>query len=528
MEEMQERPGISLKGYWLRIRAGRWWLLGFAFGGWLLATTASWIMPPKYRSETVILVEQQKIPEHYVEPNVASDLQHRLQSMSEQILSRTRLLTIIGNFHLYGQDKNVADADDLVAAMRKNINIELVRTSGRDNDLSAFKISYSDSNPSVAQQVTGELTSLFINENLRNRTQLSEDTTSFLENQLGEARKSLGEQEQRLREFRSSYGGQLPDQLQSNVQILNGLQTQLQATTEAWQRSEQQKLFLQYQYRALGGASSKGGEPGQPVSVMVLNQKLEGLKNQLADLSTKYTARHPDILKLQSEIAATEALRTRLIEKAKSKSPADAANDDGGAAPGATSQLTVIEGQMKANELEIANDQAKIKRLEGQVEDYRARLNRAPVREQQLAAITRDYEQSRTYYESLLAKKLQSEMATNLEKRQQGEQFRMIDPPNLPQKPYWPNRLAFSVAGLGLGAVAGLGIVLLLELANPRIYQGDELRAIDELGVLVAIPALLTPAEQRKVPLRRVVESAVAAAMLALISIGTLLTHYKG
>lgn len=524
MDESQERQGINLAGYWLRIRAGRWWLLGFAFAGWVLATAAGWILPPKYRSETVILVEQQKVPEHYVEPNVASDLQHRLQSMSEQILSRTRLLTIINNFHLYGQSQSNADADGLVGTMRDNIKIELVRTSGRDNDLSAFKISYSANNPLVAQQVTGELTSLFINENLRNRTQLSEDTTAFLDNQLGEARKSLDQQEEKLRQFRSAYGGQLPDQAQSNVQILSGLQAQLQAATESWQRADQQRLFLQYQYRALGGASSKSGG-GQPVTVLALNQKLEGLKNQLADLSTRYTPRHPDILKLQNDIAATEALRAKLIERAKTQPGTEAPEDS---AAGATSQLTMLEGQVKANELDLRNEETKIKRLEGQIEDYRGRLSHAPVREQQLAALTRDYEQSRSYYDSLLAKKLQSEMATNLEKRQQGEQFRMIDPPNLPQKPYWPNRLAFSVAGLGLGAVAGLGLVLLFELANSRVYQASELEELAGIKVLASVPTLSTPAERRKAPRRLAIEGALAAVMLLVVSAGTLFAYFKG
>jgi succinoglycan biosynthesis transport protein ExoP len=525
--EDQERPAITIRGAWLRLRRYRWWLLIFAFSGWLLATGASWLLPPKYRSVTVILIEQQKIPEHYVEPNVASDLNYRLQSMSEQILSRTRLLGIIQDFRLYGDEQGRSDADSLVARMRQNINIELVPTRRRD-EFSAFKISFSDSNPFIAQKVTGELTSLFINENLRSRAQLSEDTTAFLENQLGEARKSLDVQEQRVREFRSSHLGQLPEQLQGNVQILGGLQNQLQAATDALHRAEQQRLFLQYQRRALAGSSSKGTEAGQPTSLPAIERKLEGLRNQLSELTANYTAQHPDVLKVKTEISATETARTRMLERLKSSTAAENGSASGAAISGDTSQGALLEGEQKANEMEIANATAKIRRLEAQIDEYRGRLNSAPMREQQLAAITRDYEQSRTYYESLLAKKLQSEMATSLEKRQQGEQFRMIDPPNLPNKPYWPNRLLFSLGGFAAGTALGFGLILLLEFASPRVYQDQELRNINGMNVLISVPRLLTDAERRRISWRWGLEAVAASAMLAVIGVGTLLVYYKG
>jgi len=530
MDAVQSQSGLTFVGYWLRIKHYRWVFLGLVFVGWLLATISAWLLPPKYRSETVILVEQQRIPAHYVEPNVAADLQQRLQSMSEQILSRTRLLAIVDKFHLYARASRDGDVDGLIDRMRKNIDIELIRT--KRDDLSAFKVSYSHSDPAVAQQIAGELTSLFINENLRNREQLSEDTTAFLENQLAEARRSLDEQEQKLRDYRGHYPGQLPEQLQGNIQILSGLQTQLQAETDSLQRSEQQRLFLQYQYRALGGAGSVKASGSAPViTVPELDQKIESLKAELTELTTKYTAQHPDVVKVQNEIASTEARKVKVIEELKSRKTSPESQDGEmslvsdrrGMAP-----ITLVEGQLKANELEIANEKSKILRLESQIDQYRGRLNQAPLREQQLAGITRDYEQSRTYYESLLAKKLQSEMATNLEKRQQGEQFRMIDPPNLPQKPYWPNRPLFSVAGVGGGVILALGLIMLLEIKNPRIFREEELREIDGINIMVSIPALSTETERRSTFRRHLLEGAATAVVLAVISAGTLVTYYKG
>src|SRR5437868_6860809 len=198
MDNLQDISSRSLRDYVAIARRRRWWLMLPLFSGWALVVVTSWFIPPRYRSETVIIVEQQKIPEQYVVPNVAIDLQQRLQSMSQQILSRTRLLGIIENHHLYGSAQKKNDPDILVQQMRKDIKIDLVQSPGRPWELSAFKISYSAPDRDLAQQITKELSSFFIDENLHNRQQQSEDTTQFLENQLEQARTNLADQEARL------------------------------------------------------------------------------------------------------------------------------------------------------------------------------------------------------------------------------------------------------------------------------------------------------------------------------------------
>jgi hypothetical protein len=187
-----------------------------------------------------------------------------------------------------------------------------------------------------------------------------------------------------------------------------------------------------------------------------------------------------------------------------------------------------VENQLKVNEFEIENRQGEIKNLEKQIDAYQEKLNLAPAREQELAAITRDHDQSRADYDSLLAKKNQSEMATNLEKRQQGEQFRMIDPPSLPQRPYLPNRLAFSLGGSGLGLLVGLSLVVLLELRVPVIYGEQELRGVVDATVFVTVPLLRTTSEERRRRRARVLESLAGAAMLLLVSAVTFLIYRKG
>jgi polysaccharide chain length determinant protein (PEP-CTERM system associated) len=533
LDNFDNSPSRTLQDYLQIARRRKWWLVLPLFLAWALVMVAAWFIPPQYRSETVIIVEQQRIPEQYVVPNVAIDLQQRLQSMTQQILSRTRLLGIIDGFHLYKKDQKTSDADPLVERMRKDIKIDLVQAPGRPWELSAFKISYSAGSPQLAQQVTQKLSSLFIEENLRNRQQLSEDTTKFLENQLEDARKNLAAQEERLRDFKTRYLGELPEQLQTNIQILSGLQARLQAATEALDQANQQKLYLESllnQYKTLRTQLAVG-RSDSALSPVSLDDQLEKLKTQLADLSSRDTPKHPDIVRLKKQIADAENLKQQMDSELKS------AKSDGTDSVGrprnlsdlqAMSPMLQIDGQIKSNQLEIANRKQEIRRLEAQIDAYQAHLDLTPVREQQLAAITRDHEQSRTNYESLLNKKMQSEMATNLEKRQEGEQFRIIDPPNFPQKPYSPNRLKFSLLGLIAGIVLSLGLTTLIEMTDERVNSEEDLLSVTPLPMLTAIPLLQTPAEQERRAWHFRLQMTAAALLITAIPAITALVYYRG
>lgn len=497
-----------------RLFERRWLIVALAVTGWVIGTTAGWILPPKYRSETVILVEQQKVPEHYVESNITVDLQQRLQSMSEQILSRTRLLTLIDKFNLYGGSAGQRDPDALVARMRKDIAIEMITPEGRPDQLSAFKVSYSGPTPRLARDVTQELTALFINENLENREQLSEDTTSFLQSQLDDARDSLAQQEEKLRQFRTQHAGELPEQLQSNLQILGGLQIQLQAANDALSQTQQRNLYLHsllHQYQITGAAA--GADPSGASTPQTTQGKLAQARAQLADLEGRYTEKYPDILRLKQQIAELEAQQA---QEAATSGSSTAEATAPHSAPDESSPAIQLKSELSANEFQIQSEKAKIKRLEQQVDLYQSRLNSTPEREQQAAAVTRDYDQSRTYYETLLSKKLQSEMATNLEKRRQGEQFRVIDPPSLPSRAYWPNRLALSLGGLAVGLVLGVAIGVLLDLIRPRIYDTGELVQLLGPGYVLALPILATADEAVKTR-RKHTREAIAAAVLAVL-----------
>ncbi|MBV8893239.1 MAG: hypothetical protein JO266_14925 [Acidobacteria bacterium] len=402
--------------------------------------------------------------------------------------------------------------------------------------MTAFNVYYSSPDPRLAQQVTSELTSLFISENLEARQQQSENTTQFLQSQLEDSRRSLEEQEQRLRKYKDQYLGELPGQLQSNIQILSGLQTQLQQEDDALGRAKQQNAYLESllsQYRSLE-ASSSAGTSNVPVGLPAIDQELERLRAQLADLSSHYTDRHPDVRKLKEQIAKTERMKERLTADLQAKAVAPAGTDANkpelaGSADGKVMSPAVeVRSQLKANQIEIANRQQSIKELEAKIADYQARLNRTPVREQQLADLTRDYDQSRANYESLVAKKNQSELATNLEKRQQGETFRIIDPPSLPSKPYKPNRMVLALAAVFAGLVLGIVSAAGTEFLDDRVHNEDALRRLLPTEVIAEIPPVLSGEDEHAN--RRMAWAAALSAGLSLMAVlaGTAFTFLKG
>jgi polysaccharide chain length determinant protein (PEP-CTERM system associated) len=507
----------------------RWLIAGFVIAGWLIGTSIGRILPPKYRSETVILIEQQRVPEHYVESNVTVDLQQRLQSMSEQILSRTRLLTLVDNFKLYRGETSSRDDDTLVDRMRKDIKVQLISAEGRPGQVSAFKISYSAPSPQLARDVTREITSLFINENSHDREQLSQETTAFLESQLNDARGSLTEQEDKLRDFRTQHTGELPEQLQSNLQILGGLQLQLQAANDGLNQAQQHNLYLRsllQQYQSSGmSASPAQGANAAPSTV---HAQLAALRAELIDLEARYTDRYPDVVRVKQRIAEIEAHASGGAEAINGAAPI-VSSDSSAPTIAMTDSAPVVQlkGELSANELELKNQKAKINSLEGQINSYQARLNATPVREQQAAAVTRDYDQSRAYYETLLSKKLQSEMATNLERRSKGEQFRMIDPPNLPERPYWPNRLLCSFAGLGIGLAFGLALTIVLDRVSPRIFQVDELADFVGTGYVLGLPTLSTEADVARSKRHRITEMAAAVSLILVVPVITYLSYLR-
>ena len=503
--------------------------------GWLAVWGSSWCITPRYRSGTFILVEQPTMPKDYVVPNIADDLQERLQSITQQILSRTRLSHIIAEFNLYSSKPGQLNQDEIVELMRKDIEIELVRDRN-NNRVTAFNVYYTSPDPHIAQQVTSELTNLFINENLEVRQQQSEDTTKFLADQLDMARKNLAEQEQKVREFKSQHMGELPGQLGTNLQILSGLQSQMQTEADSLNAAKQQHAYLQTlvnQYRTVQAAPKSAD--GVPIGVPALDEELNKLNRQLEDLSSRYTDQHPDIRKLKQQIANTEKMRQQILADLKARqagaetSNGDTDTVDADAGVGQTaSPMAQLEGQLLANQTEITNREHAIADLQNKISEYQSRLNQEPVREQQLADLTRGYDQSKANYDELLKKKNESAMATNMELLQQGERFQILDPPSLPVKPDFPNRLKFSGIGLAAGLVLGVVVAGAFEMLDDRLYDEKELKQLLPTPVISEIPVITNRADQRNKQRRTWLSWATAAGVVVTIVAGSAFTYFRG
>ncbi|HKW66263.1 MAG TPA: hypothetical protein VJP04_03170 [Terriglobales bacterium] len=487
----------------------RWWILGTLFAVWAAAWISAWMLPYRYRSETTIIIDELQVP-----AEGGSGLQERLQTLTPQILSRARLQRIIQDLKLYdgaGQPSTQA----LINRIRRDIKVQPLQVSGRPNELAAFTVSYSAASPALAQQVTTRLTSLFIEENVRTRAQRSQQTTSFLQSQLQDARGWLQKQESRLQQFKAQYQGQLPSETQANLLLRDGLENRLQNARQELQRASQQKLYLisllaQYRQLRVSAGSASSAPAGTPPA---LDAELARLRQQVGELRLRYTDAHPDLVRLREQMARTEELKAQM-ERELTGASSGAAEE--------TPTTLQLQSQLRANEQEIRDRQDQVAGAQAELRSVQARLRNTPAREQQLAELTRDYDQSRAYYESLLAKRNQSQLAGSLEKQQRGEQFRILDPPTLPAAPYYPDRFKFSLAGLLLGAVAGGLAGYARELLDDRIHSQSQVESLCPAPILAAIPHAAEP-DPWPARLRLGGEIAGATALLTFITASTFL-----
>lgn len=538
LDELQEQKSRGIEEYWSIIRRHRWLILLSIFVCWAMVWGIGWLLPATYQSEALILVEDQKVTSELVPPNVSVSLQDQLQSMTQQILSRTQLQGIIGRYHLYTKHGGllaVFEPTDPVDQMRKDISITPVEVPGRNGDLTAFKIYYTGPTPELAQQVNSELTSAFLDQNMKSQQQLSQSTTSFFDNQLADARAKLEEQGAKVRAFKAQHVGELPDQLESNVQILSGVQNQLEQTQRALDRAQQQKLYLEsivQQYQSVQTDLGNGDSAETPPA---LDKELKNLRMQLAAERSQYTDNYPDVIALKDQIAKTEKLKKQIegeiaTSQKTGKTSKDSVTSVAGAnfQNGAPTPMMQIESQLKANQLEIKGYEKQEKTLEGRVAEYQTRLNMMPATEQALADVSRGYNESQKNYDSLLAKQSQSQLATSLEQNQQGQQFRLLDPAQLPDKPASPNHILLSLGGLILGIAVGVGLTALFELTDARVRNEEDLEGLVAARVLVGIPRISTPKEDHDRIRMRWMGRAAAVVVVLLIVAGNIYAFYKG
>jgi succinoglycan biosynthesis transport protein ExoP len=509
----------------------RWWVLATACTVTLIASLGSFVLPSQYRSEATILVEQQQIPERYVTPNITSDLNQALEAMTQDVLSRPRLLQIISEFDLYPDRRERLAPEEIAQLMRQNIEIEPLAKTLTRGEVNAFKISFTGDTARTTQLVASRLTSLFIEENLKTREQQATGTTNFLQGQLSAAEAQLQETGHRLRDFKMQHLGELPEQQQGNLGILAGLHAQLQNTMGSLSRAQEQQVYLESmltQYRRLA-AIGGGSAPGVPGLSVLDNaeRELTRLKSEKTALQARYSANHPEVRRNAREIAETEALLEHLKKAPKADDPGTGPVSSPTRASDANdATLAPIISQLEGNRALIKNATLEEKRLEAQIAEYQRRLNLTPVREQQLAELLRDYDLAQKNYADLEGKRTQSELATKLEKNQQGRQFRIVDPANLPAKPITPDRPKIGLLGAFLGLGLGVALAGFVEVRDSSFRSEGEVSQHFTLPLVVGIPRLFTPAEERRRTRTRILEW-VAGSLLFLAALAAEFVVYR-
>jgi len=482
---------------YLEIFRRRWWVVLIpTVAGCAGAFLLSLALPNQYTSRTLVLVEAQKVPDNYVKSVVTGDISQRLGAMQEQILSRTRLEPIMDKFGLFKKEKGKVPVEDLVDRMRKSISVTPMRSLVPTNsgDLPGFSITFTAGDPRLAQQVCGEITSMFTEENLRLREQSAVGTTDFLKDQLEEAKRQLDTQEAKSAEFKRKFMGALPGQEQTDAQILMSSTSQLDAVTNQLSRAQQDKAYEESIINQQVSAWKSSPKTIEGPQADPLKKQLSDLKDQLASMQGHYTADYPDVVKLKSDIAALEKKIADNDVEAKKKG---APNSDVARAE-EPAEIQQLRFQIHQNDVLIREKTQEQDRLKKQLEALQGRLSISPEVEAQYKQITRDHDTAVKIYDDLLAKKTQSEMATSLERRQQGEQFQVMDPADLPQKPSFPNRPAFAGAGLGLGLVLGVGLVFLLELRDKSIRTEADVEQALGLPTLACVPLIGEKARDSK------------------------------
>lgn len=491
----------------------RWWILLPAvvtvFGAIIVVS----IIPSRYTSEATLLVVHQQVPERYVLPTSTTTIREALQATTEEVLARGRLLGIIDEFNLYPNERKRVSPESLLGLMRRDIHIDPAEGGSERMDVTSFKISFVASNPQLSQQVTSKLTSLFIEQNLATREHQATTTTDFLREQLEATRSKLADAEEEVRAFKMQHLGELPEQQAGNLAIIAGLQSQLQSTMASLSRAEEQREYLESlrDYRAL-----------------TITNDLARLKSEREKLLDHYTPQYPAVIKVDEKIAQTEASLKKLQVWRASASQAAPSATPPGSAIGSEEDpsLGQLRGQLEANRLEIENLSKDERRLKIQVDQYQNRLNATPVREQQLAGILRNYDQMKHDYAELLAKESQSQMAADLEKRQEGQQFRLIDRPSLPTVPSSPNRLKISFGAAAAGIGLGLALALLMNMMDSSFHSEEDISQRFALPLVVAVPLLLTSYEERVRTRKRAFEWVAGSGLVLAVVLAQLYEFY--
>jgi polysaccharide chain length determinant protein (PEP-CTERM system associated) len=462
----------------------------------LTAYTAA-ILPNVYRSSSLILVSPQRVPSSFVTSTITTDLGDRMQSIIQEILSRTQLEKIVREFDLYPSAQSSV-LEERIERLRKAIKVEFRRNN-------VFQLSFESDNPEKAKQITGRIASLFIEQNLQVREQQAMGTKSFMTAEADRLRRELEEQETVVNQYKAANRFELPDQLDSNLRTVEQLRRETEAGNHRLAALQERKGILQKQavesdilgVDLLGGSFTAPAEGGPP------NLQVQMRKKELDSLLQRYSGKHPDVVRIKKEIEALETESREVLP-----------NKPTGALSSGNPLKQVLQTQISDIDAEIQSLRSQRDHIRAQIATLQSRVDATPIRAIELSKISRGYEITLRKYQDLLGKSLESELSENMEKKQKGEQFQILDPANFPLAPVRPNRPLIILIGLLAGLGAGFGLAFVSDNMDTSFKRSDEINAYVNVPLLATIPALMTRGS--------VLEQRRSQGLLVLASLGVL------
>ena len=484
---------------------------GWIFGPFLFTLVASvvgvYLYPDSYTSQAVVKIVPQQVPQNMVQSAINQQMSDRINSMAQTILSRSVLTTIINSFGLYQRERSRMPIEDVIEAMKKNILIQPVASStGTSDHLPAFAVTYSYENRLLAQRVVQDLVSRFIDENIRNRSNATFQTTQFIKDQLDDAKKQLSTAEDKVASFRIQNNGKLPDQVDSNMRQLGALQSQATYLSSKISTANQEKMQMESNIRILKDQQSnltKDAAQGRNASperksdkVIEAEHEVTNWENQLAVLRQHYKDTFPDVQNAVSRLAVAhkrlDEVQAEEAANRKTETPEGPAVN-----PQSVREARELEGNIRrfqsaieAHDLDIQDSTKELKRVNDAIQSYQGRIETIPLGEKEYADLMRDRDLIKERFIDLSEKLSKAEIAQEMEGRKQGETLELLDPASLPTSPTEPKRPMIITIGAVLGLLLGIVIAGAREMKDTSLKNLKDVRAYTQMAILGSVPLL--------------------------------------
>lgn len=470
-----EKKTVSIKDLGIILKRRRWSLILPAAGITIVAAILAFTLPPVYRSESTILIEDQEVPRDYVNTTVTSFADQRLQTINQRIMGTTKLLEIINRFGLYSDLKSKWTTEEIIDKMRKDIKLNTItadvidpRTGQPRPATIAFSLSYEGKNPQMVQRVANDLASLYLEENLSVRTRQSQGTTQFLDDEMKNVQTQLADADSKLAAYKKKNVNTLPELAQVNLQTLDS--------------TEREIVGVNYQLRSLQERESSVESQLASIPTDAASQdksRLSELRVRLVELKSRYTDEHPDVIKTKSELA-------ELMKQLRASGQDTADNK-----PDNPAYIT-LSSQLASIRSEIVSAKRQMESLNKKRDELRRRISATPGVEEVYKNIMMQRNNLQQKYDDLSRKLMEAKVSSGMEKEQKGERFTLMDAARLPEKPIKPNIPAILMIGLVLGIGCGAGLAAIREQSDDTVRNPETLIRATSYPVLASIPEIVT------------------------------------